>query len=440
MKKIYVISIGHKDYLTSDLTNALANLQEKLNDEYFFTKEIQTIVLDQDTAKLAVQRIKADNPLGILIIISSWLECKVIMTIIKEFETYPMILWGFPIINRDTVKLSSGSYVAAAMMNGVINRLGIKTEVLIGDWIDELIMRKILLFAKNTFSVNVLRNSNVGLIGYTAMSIYPGTFDHLLMRYIIGPEIEQIDTFTLLNESNNATEEELFLAENKLREMGVVNDNVEFSAMRKTMGIYVAAKKLCEKHNWMAINIKCQYELSKEYQAVPCVALSMLADDGIVASCEGDVMNTVSMMILKIISGNTVTYGDAINHVGNTVKFSACGFLPFSMGCGKRCVQKFMDHPGFNGIQTSFVMRPEKVTYMRLVEDIGKYHIIYGTGNGLETELRDGCMPALDVHLDGLVEDLVKNYAGQHYAITYGDYSETIKSFADLMGITALRI
>ena len=103
------------------------------------------------------------------------------------------------------------------------------------------------------------------------------------------------------------------------------------------------------------------------------------------------------MMMLSLLSGQVVTYGDAINHTGNVLKISSCGMLPFSMGFGQRHIRKFMPHDGFHGIQASFVMRPEKVTLLRLVEDCGSYHLLYGTGMGQLTQLRQGYMPALDI-------------------------------------------
>ncbi len=147
------------------------------------------------------------------------------------------------------------------------------------------------------------------------------------------------------------------------------------------------------------------------------------------------------MLILHNLSGQTVTYGDAIHHTGDTVKFSSCGFLPFSMGCpGRQQICNFMPHPGFSGIQNSFVMRPGRVTVLRLVEDRCGYHMLYFTGQGLETPLRQGYMPALDVVPDGGVRELVAHYAGQHYAICYGDLSEPVERFAAMLGIRTLRV
>ena len=73
-------------------------------------------------------------------------------------------------------------------------------------------------------------------------------------------------------------------------------------------------------------------------------------------------LNTVSMVILNYLSGKVVAYGDVINHKANVVKLSSCGFIPYSFGKEKQCViRKFLPHPGFSGIQNSFVLKPEKL-------------------------------------------------------------------------------
>ena len=99
-----------------------------------------------------------------------------------------------------------------------------------------------------------------------------------------------------------------------------------------------------------------------------------------------------------------------------------------------------MPHDGFHGIQASFVMRPEKVTLLRLVEDCGSHHLLYGTGMGQLTQLRQGYMPALDILLDGSMENLVRHYAGQHFAVCYGDYTGKLETLAAIMGIGTVKI
>jgi len=97
--------------------------------------------------------------------------------------------------------------------------------------------------------------------------------------------------------------------------------------------------------------------------------------------------------------------------------------------------------PGFSGLQNSFTMKPGKVTLMRLVEDIGDYHIVCTTGEGLaDSKMRCGRFPSLDIVPDCSMDDLVKKYSGQHFAICYGDITDDLAALADMLGIGFCRV
>jgi L-fucose isomerase-like protein len=173
-----------------------------------------------------------------------------------------------------------------------------------------------------------------------------------------------------------------------------------------------------------------------------CVPLSVLAENGVVASCEGDILVTVSMLMLNYLSKSITAYADIINiNEDNTIKLSPCGFIPYSLGDkDKREIRKFMPNVGFKGIQNSFVYKPGKVTLLRLVEDRFDYHIIYTVGTGLPTELRQGYMPALDVDIGDKTQEFIEHLAGQHYAFCYGDFSAELNQLAKIMKIKCIRI
>ncbi len=309
-----------------------------------------------------------------------------------------------------------------------------------GSFTDPALLEKLAAFARAAQAADVLRYAKIALFGYTSMSIYTGTFDHVLMRWHIGPEIEQMDSWSLIERAKAVPEEEIAAAEARLKATVPVSEKIRPEMLHKTLAVYTALSAMTKEKGWDAVNVKCQYEFSKEYKCVPCVPLSMLADDGIVASCEGDIPCTVSMLMLHALTGQTVTYGDALNAWDNTVEFSPCGFMPLSMA-EKGCeVWNFLPHPGFTGIQVAGVMRPERVTFLRLVEDIGSYHLVCGTGQGLPTKKRGGCMPALDVVLDGSLSDLEAAYAGQHFALCYGDHAKEAEALSHLLGIRFVRV
>jgi L-fucose isomerase-like protein len=439
--RIGFVSISHPDYLNDIVIRQTDIAAGNITDNGFEIESPGYQVIDFRTA-LDAGRFLASRYLdGVVIFLASWIECPSLMTVLREIEHLPFCLQAFKMVSYNNKLESTGSYVSYAMIKGSLDRTGYSYSSILAETDSIETKTKINDFCIAARARMLMRRSRIGLVGYTSMSIYTGTFDHVLLRKMIGPEVVQFDSYTVINIAEKCSLKEKESVLERYNENASVHSEVRKEALLKSSGIYLSMKSLAEDHGLDAINMKCQYEFSKEYKMVPCVPLSLIAEDGIVASCEGDMLNTVSMLIMHYLTDTTVTYGDIMNNSRNVVKLSTCGFLPFSMGNeGSQMIRNFMPHPGFNGIQCSFTLRPGIVTVMRLIEDKCSYHILYFTGEGLETELRQEYMPALDVRIDGDIEKLLSNLSGQHYAICYGDISDKIEEFAQMTGIRTIRI
>ena len=440
MGKIGFVTVSHPDYQNGTVERVSKFAVERLRDSGVDLFYMEEILCSSRAAEQAGKRLLREDVDGVILFIGSWIECPVAMSLIREVEHLPLLLWGFPMLELEGSLISTGSYVTYTMFKGVLDRIGYPFKGILAPVEQDATVAEVKSFCTAATAYQKLKRSKVGLVGYTSMSIYTGTFDHVLMRVKIGPEIEHIDSYSLIKIADSMDAAKTAQFQEKLRAKTRIDQGVTQADLDKISRLYYALMELKESRELDAVNVKCQYEFSKEYGMVMCIPLSLAADEGIVTSCEGDMLNTISMMMLNLLSGRVVSYGDAINHMGNTLKLSACGFLPFSMGVpDTQYIQPFTA-PGFTGIQTSFVMRPERVTVMRLIEDIGDYHILYMTGNGQKTQKRDGCFPALDIELDGDINQLIEQYSGQHYAICYGDVSSEIQDLARILKIKAIRI
>lgn len=440
MIKIGFASIGHTDYINKASADIAARAVSELISIGFDIYGIEGPIVDvTKAAKSGREFIKQDVE-GIIIFLETWIECPVTMALIREIEHLPICLWGFPMFTRNGLMESTGSFVSYAMFKGTMDRIKYRYKPVLGLPDGSEALKQVESFCKAASAAERLKRTRIGLVGYTSMSIYPGTFDHVFLRIKIGPEVEHIDAYTLINLAESLPEQDSMEIIGYLKKIARMEDDVQYSDLVKVSKLYAALKKIIEQRGLHSINVKCQYEFSKEYGMVMCVPLSVLAEFGVVTSCEGDILNTVSMLMLNYLSGQTVTYGDVINLENDLIKFSSCGFLPYSFGDKHAIEIRKCIHPGFNGIQNSFTFKPGKVTVMRLVEDQCDFHIIYLTGQGLKTELRQGYMPALDVRPDGDVKRFVDNISGQHYAICYGDLSNEIEDLSRILGINVIRV
>lgn len=437
MKRIGFIVISHADYINDDVAACIEEAVSSARLDGVQLLRVPAIVSDTAAAVEAGIALSGQNPDGVVLFLSTWFECPVAMAVLKEIPHIPVCIWSVKTFIRGGRELITGSYVSYAMFKGSLDRLGMSYTGIIGQVGDSETVGKLGTFYKAASAYKRIRRSRAGLVGYSSMSIYPGTFDHLLMCARIGPEVVHIDTYTLIRKMDNYSEADCRTVINRLNDNARIHSCVTNDNLLAVSKMYLALKSLCAEYHLDAINVKCQHELSQHYGMTACVPLSLLADDGMVAACEGDMLCGISMLMLSLLGCGVTAYGDVINHSHSTVRLSPCGFMPYSMGNpDEREIDRFI-HTGFSGVKNRFVMRPGKITVLRLVEDIGNYHIVFLTGEALEESgLRDG-MPSVDVRLDGSVERFVERYNGQHYAICYSDLSCEIKALAHLLGINA---
>lgn len=197
--------------------------------------------------------------------------------------------------------------------------------------------------------------------------------------------------------------------------------------------IYLTLKKIIDEFNLNALTVKCQYEFSKDLGFVPCVPLSILADEGIVCSCEGDIPLTFTMIILNYLTSQPIYYGDLVDIRDNRIYLSSCGFAPLflslspNMGIG---VHKYF----FKGLRSGIVLKKGKVTLARLGRIKRDYVMHIAVGKVIETELRQGLFPAAEIELEG-IDDFIENIMSQHYALAYGDLREKLKILCNLLGL-----
>ncbi|MHB1152936.1 MAG: hypothetical protein ACYCWE_04400 [Eubacteriales bacterium] len=435
MSKIGFIIIAHPDYIIDG--NALRfarEAQDNLRNSGIEVILARCIAVSIRDARAAGDEMTKSGVDGIIFFFGSWFECSTAMAAVRETEHIPLCIWAFPMWEENGNEMSTGSYVSYAMFKGVLDRIKRTYRGILGMPGDNKSVKQAVSFCRAASAYQKLKRSRIGLVGYTSMSIYTGTFDHVFMRTMIGPETEHIDSYSLIRLAKSMGEDELKKVCRSINEVSAIHPAVRESSLMKAASLYLAIEALKSKYDLDAINVKCQYEFSKEYGMTMCIPLSLAASERFVTSCEGDMLCTVSMMILQYLTGQVIAYGDAINHKNGILKMSPCGFMPYQLSGGDCLIQNFMEGVGFTGLQNSFTMKHGKVTLLRLVEDIGSYHLLCCTGEGLaSTKLRQGYFPALDIELDGDINELVSHYSGQHFAICYGNLSDEIKVLGKIL-------
>lgn len=194
------------------------------------------------------------------------------------------------------------------------------------------------------------------------------------------------------------------------------------------LAIYSGLKRIIERYKLKGFTLRC-FDLIEEYKNTACLALAMLNDEGIIATCEGDVPSMLSMLIIKACTDKVsfqanpsrITFGDKENS-DNEVLFAHCT-LPLSMANKL----EFMTHfESGLGIGVRGELSKGEITIFKLCRDLKNFLLISGEIKE-NLKLPNYCRTQILVKIeDEELYPLINKSYGNHVIISYGDNSSEI--------------
>lgn len=105
--------------------------------------------------------------------------------------------------------------------------------------------------------------------------------------------------FAALSQEEN---EEVREVAGRIRAYGTLEDGVADENVIKQAKLYVTIKKWMKENDCQAGSLQCWDAVQKNYGCATCLTMSMLGEEGIPMSCEGDVMGAVTMYAMYLAS------------------------------------------------------------------------------------------------------------------------------------------
>ena len=98
-----------------------------------------------------------------------------------------------------------------------------------------------------------------------------------------------------------------------------------------SLKLYLAISQICHEENCTCLTIRC-FDIVKQLKATSCLALAMLNDEGIDASCEGDLQSLLTMILARKIAWQPAFMANpsGMSKENGTTTFAHCT-IPMSM-------------------------------------------------------------------------------------------------------------
>lgn len=436
---------GDKNAQYNRSVKELRELSSELGFDLYCYPELVVTDEDAQKAKIAIEKEKVEF---LLIQNTSFSAGEVVITLAK---TNCFIgLWSIPEPNYGgQVPLNSfcGINMYSSIISNYLREYAIKYKWFFGFKDNRLFLERFKVTVKALTAIQKMKKSRVALIGGIAPGFNDLYFDERLGQKRLGLDIQRNHEYSELSEmakSYKISDLDLSL---KLVTCGysscseASNANIEINAR-----FYKAYTEFAEKNNYDALAISCWPKMQDEFNSVSCSIIAKLNQNGIPASCEGDLPGAVSMLLLKYLTEQTTTLMDliAFDEEDESVLLWHCGpsaecFADKDGVCMKFHVQNTEDGKGNpQGMINDLVIKPGIATVMRITGEWDKIFLMDGKFLDNNKESYQGSRGWLgDLKLNrkkisavDLVNSILVQGFQHHYPVVLGDITRELMEVA----------
>lgn len=201
-----------------------------------------------------------------------------------------------------------------------------------------------------------------------------------------------------------------------------VNTKINNDEVIKALQIYEAIKALIQKYNLNGVTVRC-FDLLGTIKSTSCLALAMLNEDGIIATCEGDIPTMITMGIVKKITGqSSFQVNPSYINLKKKIAYFAHCTIPLDM-----CESFSFDTHFESGIGVGIKgeLKEEKVTIFKLSNNLKNYELFEGkiVENLDKSNL---CRTQIKVKF---IEDISSMFSapnGNHLVVMYGKHKKEL--------------
>ena len=216
-------------------------------------------------------------------------------------------------------------------------------------------------------------------------------------------------------------------------------ERVELSddGIRRGVELYIGLKYLARKYNANIVTISgCMLYGASKWGSTPCLAFSLLDDDGLLGVCEGDMTNLVAKTLLRYIANRPAVFANpSIPPKGVEAVFAHCTaptkLLGYNTKGFRYNITTHFESDSPAAIKVLFEAM-HKVTLLNLSFDLS--HAVIARGEVVGYTDYPICRSQIKIRFSD-ISKLYNKAKGFHWSYVYGDYVDELKYALKLLKI-----
>ena len=246
---------------------------------------------------------------------------------------------------------------------------------------------------------------NLGVIGKPSDWLISSIPDYEEIKRTFGIKLVDISLDEVISIYNGLDNKELVI------------DSRSFShnEVKKADLFYIALKEVVNKYHLAGFTIRC-FDLLDRIKTTGCHALARFNSDGIIGTCEGDIMALVSMYLVRKVFGKSSFQANpsVIDIDKKEIVFAHCT-VPYDM-C--ECFKYDTHFESKIGVAIRGKLLEKKVGVFRISSNLKEF--FFDEGTIVENLEEDNlCRTQIRVRFDHSINQILTNPCGNHHIIFY---------------------
>ncbi|MDO5342463.1 MAG: hypothetical protein Q4F69_08440 [Bacteroidia bacterium] len=184
---------------------------------------------------------------------------------------------------------------------------------------------------ENIKSNGFIEFNRVAIFGVPSDWLIASGVDREFVREKFNIDFVNIDIERLVTRVQLIDDEMVELLTKDYEDSGITFGEASHRDLLNSLKLYLAISQICHEENCTCLTIRC-FDIVKQLKATSCLALALLNDEGIDASCEGDLQSLLTMVMARKIAWQPAFMANpsGMSKENGTTTFAHCT-IPMSM-------------------------------------------------------------------------------------------------------------
>lgn len=410
---------------------------------------VAELVTDGDMARVARRTLQEAGAEVLVVLLATFTDASMLTAFLDEQDglRVPLLLWAVPEPEQGG-RLRLNSLCGVNLAAYTLTSAGRKFQYVYGNPGERGLLEPLAALTGALQLQRQMRETRIGLVGSRPPGFYPSGFDELKLWQQIGPQVQTYNLSQVFGaaaaevEAGRVGEVREWLGRH-LKGMEALDEG----EICRTAGSYQALAQLVERDKLTALAVRCWPEFFVEHASAACGVLAALAENGTIAACEADVHGAVTMLALRHFSGQPPFLADlvAADKERDTITLWHCGNAAFSLAADEDNRKAGVHANRKMALTALFPLKPGPVVLARLSFSQGRYRLLLGQGQALDSPLlfhgntaevspESGAQQLLDKVIYGGFE--------HHVVMAYGgkEVLQGMLAWAELIGLEVVRV